>query len=69
MNSDDELEVNFRRPDVFVEKMRDAVVPGFAVECEPEEAEAMGAFVEEALDVDEALNAAFDLNMEEIDNA
>lgn len=69
MSDDNDWEVNFRKPDVLAEKMLDAAVPGFAVECDPEEAEAMGAFTEEALDGDEALTAALDLDMEDIADA
>jgi hypothetical protein len=69
MSSDDDLKIHFKRPDATAEKMRDIAIPGFAVECDPEEADAMGAFAEEALDWDEALDAALDLNREDITNA
>lgn len=69
MSGDDDLKVNFTIPDVFAEKLRDAAVPGFAAECDPEEAEAMGAFAEEALDLDEALAASLDIDGEDLDHA
>lgn len=55
--------------DVFKTILRDAAVPGFAAECDPDEADAMGVFAEEALDCDEALTAAFDLDREDIAHA
>lgn len=45
-------------PDILAEKLLDADCCGFQAECTPEEAEAMGAFSEDALDEDEALAAA-----------
>jgi hypothetical protein len=45
-------------PDVLAEKLLDADSPGFQAECTPEEAEAMGAFPEDALELDEALEGA-----------
>jgi hypothetical protein len=59
--SGDELEVNFKAPDVLGDKLLDADSCGFQAECDPEEAEAMGAFSEDALDVDDALDGAADL--------
>jgi hypothetical protein len=47
--------------DILGEKLRDAAVPGFAAECDPEEAEAMGTFSEDALDLDDALDGVADL--------
>ena len=69
MSSDDDLEVDFERLDVFEEKLRDAAIPGYAAECDPEEAEEMGAFVEDALDEDEAMEAALDMDLEDNDHA
>lgn len=46
--------------DVLAEKLRDAAIPGFLAECSPEEAEAMGAFMEETMDIDDAIAASFD---------
>ena len=46
--------------DILADKLLDAAVPGFFSECNPEEAEAMGAFSENALTEDDALIASFD---------
>lgn len=46
--------------DILADKLLDADSCGFAAECDPEEAEAMGAFAEEALDLDDALDGAVD---------
>jgi hypothetical protein len=45
-------------PDILAEKLFDAASGGFQAECAPEEAEAMGAFPEDALDLDDALDGA-----------
>ncbi len=45
-------------PDVLAEKLLDADSCGFQAECTPEEAEAMGAFAEDALELDEAIDGA-----------
>ncbi len=45
-------------PDVLAEKLLDADSCGFQAECTPEEAEAMGAFTEDALELDEAIDGA-----------
>ncbi|MDR1519315.1 MAG: conjugal transfer protein TraD [Planctomycetota bacterium] len=47
--------------DIPADKLLDADSCGFQAECTPEEAEAMGAFSEDALDVDDALDGAADL--------
>lgn len=46
--------------DILADKLLDADSCGFQAECTPEEAEAMGAFAEEALDLDDALDGAVD---------
>ena len=46
--------------DVIAEKFEDLVIPGFLVEVSPIEADIMGAFVEDALNEDEAREAAYD---------
>jgi len=46
--------------DVIAEKCEDLVIPGFLVEVSPIEADIMGAFVEDALSEDEAMEAAYD---------
>jgi hypothetical protein len=45
--------------DVISEKFEDLVIPGF-LEVSPIEADIMGAFVEDALSEDEAMEAAYD---------
>lgn len=47
--------------DVVAEKLKDAMTPGYQVEFDPEEAERAGAFVEDALSEEEALESAADL--------
>lgn len=42
-------------------KLHDAMVPGCVVTLEPEEAERAGAFVEDALGEDEAIDSAMDI--------
>ena len=46
--------------DVIAEKLDDLVIPGFLIEVSPIEADIMGAFVEDALSEDEAMEAAYD---------
>jgi hypothetical protein len=58
--SSENLSENSLRIDVLAEKLLDADTPGYLVECQPDEAEEMGAFEESALDVDEAIEASFD---------
>ena len=48
--------------DVISEKFEDLAIPGFLVEVSPIEADIMGAFVEDALSEDEAMEAAYDYN-------
>ena len=47
-------------PDVLTQKLLDADCGGFQAECTPEEAEAMGAFPEDALELDEALEGSIE---------
>jgi hypothetical protein len=42
------------------EKLSDALLPGYRVECDPEEAERAGAFIEDALSELDAAESAFD---------
>ena len=44
----------------FVEKLADAQIPGYQVEFDPDEAERAGAFVEDALSEQEALESQID---------
>jgi hypothetical protein len=46
--------------DSLNEKMMDAMTPGYQVECDPDEAERAGAFVEDALSEQDALESAVD---------
>ncbi|HBI2947053.1 TPA: hypothetical protein ACGTP6_000913 [Legionella pneumophila] len=46
--------------DVIADKFDDLEVPGFITEVSPIEAELMGAFYEEALDMRDALEAMYD---------
>ena len=47
--------------DILVEKMKDAMTPGYQVAFDPEEAERAGAFIEDALSEEDALESAIDL--------
>ena len=47
--------------DTIKEKMSDAMTPGYQVEFDPGEAEGAGAFIEDALSENEALEASADL--------
>jgi hypothetical protein len=47
--------------DVLAEKLTDAMVPGAMVEFDPDEAERIGAFQEDALDEADALESSIDL--------
>ncbi len=58
---------HYQRPDdetvareILDAKCAEMEVPGHLVEFDPDEAEACGAFVEDALDEEEALEAALD---------
>jgi len=46
---------------VVREKLTDALTPGFVVEFDPKEADAAGAFAEDALSEADALNSTEDL--------
>jgi len=46
---------------VILQKLIDADIPGFRVEFDPEEAELLGAFEEDALDEHDALDGSVDL--------
>ena len=47
--------------DVLAEKLTDAMIPGAMVEFDPDEAERIGAFQEDALDEADALESSIDL--------
>jgi hypothetical protein len=57
MTSASEFDMTLSR-DVLAEKLLDADSGGFLAECTPEEAEAMGAFPEDAVELDDALDGA-----------
>lgn len=46
--------------DVISEKFEDLIIPGFLVEVSPIEADIMGAFVEDALNEEDAMEAIYD---------
>lgn len=48
--------------DTLIEKLADAMTPGFVAECDPDEAERAGAFAEDALSEGDALASTIDLN-------
>ena len=47
--------------DAIDAKLADAMIPGYAAEFDPEEAERAGAFIEDAIDENDALESALDL--------
>ena len=47
--------------DVLAAKIDSALTPGVSVDFTPEQAETAGAFVEDALSADDALNASDDI--------
>lgn len=64
---DDDMTVPAPEPrlaEVVCDKLRDAIAPGFLAEFDPEEAALAGAFVEDALTPEEALDSASDLTRE-----
>lgn len=44
----------------LLEKLADTSLPGFEVECDPEEAELAGAFVEDSMSEQDALDSVID---------
>ena len=54
MNHDTEL------MDVIAEKFEDLVIPGFLLEVSPIQADIMGAFLEDALNEEDAMEAIYD---------
>lgn len=49
----------------IAEKLADAMTPGYVAEFDPEEAEQAGAFVEDALSAEDAIESAVDAADEE----
>lgn len=50
-------------PDAIEEKLIDALTPGFQAEFDPEEAERAGAFLEDAVSEQDALDSVADQNL------
>ena len=57
----DDLDDQIHGVDVIAEKLKDALTPGYQVEFDPEEAEQAGAFVEDALSEQEAMESDVDV--------
>jgi len=60
MNSEDQKNVT-NDDDLILSKLADAMAPGFQAEFDPEEAERAGAFVEDAISEQDALESSIDL--------
>jgi len=58
---DDKLKQETQAVNVLEEKLVDAETPGFQVEVDPDEAEKLGAFVEDALSEADALDSTGDM--------
>jgi hypothetical protein len=58
---DDKLKQETKSLDVLKEKLVDAETPGFQAEIDPDEAEKLGAFVEDALSEADALDSTGDM--------
>ncbi len=58
MNIENENQIG---SDVALEKLADADNPGFIVEVDPDEAELLGAFMEDALTEQDAMESGVDL--------
>lgn len=63
------LPENPRDPNVVLQKLNDANTPGFLVEVDPEEAELLGAFIEDALDEQSALEGSIEWQEAGFDDA
>lgn len=63
MTTTPEFDMAHYTSDILTEKLLDADSGGFLAECTPEEAEAMGAFPEDALELDDALEGAVESAM------
>lgn len=55
--------------EILLEKLLDAQIPGFKAQFEPQEAELLGAFTEEAINEKDALESVIDLLGADHDNA
>jgi hypothetical protein len=58
MNTETENQIN---SDIALLKLADANIPGFIVEVDPDEANLLGAFVEDALTEKDAMEGSVDL--------
>jgi hypothetical protein len=58
---DDKLKQETKALDVLREKLIDAETPGFQAEVDPDEAEKLGAFAEDALSEADALDSTGDM--------
>jgi hypothetical protein len=58
---DDKLKEETQAVNVLEEKLIDAETPGFQVEVDPDEAEKLGAFAEDALSEADALDSTGDM--------
>ncbi len=54
------MTTEFENINVIDNKLDDLNASGYVVEVDPDEAELMGAFVEDALTVDDAFDSTFD---------
>ena len=54
--------------DTVAEKLRDAATPGYQVEFDPDEADRVGAFVEDALTEEDAAESMTDLTVSDAAN-
>ena len=52
--------MNIDQLEVLDEKLSDAMVPGFEVEFDPDEADQVGSFTEDALSVEDAADSSGD---------
>lgn len=54
------MTTEFENINVIESKLDDLSAPGYVVEVDPDEAEIMGAFLEDALNLEDAIGALFD---------
>jgi hypothetical protein len=64
--NDDEATVTATVTDAVSEKLADALTPGYQAEFDPDEAERAGAFAEDALSEEDAMNSTDDLSEAEL---
>jgi hypothetical protein len=66
MNTETE---NQNDTDITLQKLADANIPGFIVDVDSDEADLLGAFVEDALTEQDAMDGGVDLVEVDIDNS